>query len=176
MRVRVRAPGAGWLCTWYWIFRCGCGLRVHAAGAGDVGVIAAKEQRIYFNCGCVVRVRVEYELALKRFSKTFGCHTDMYFFGTSGGGGSNIEAQMHKLFTFASYRCLDDRVFSQTNPAHVKLRHHILRNARIFSSSKSQFSSFDRVPNLSSDSCYIHIRIFKQLHLYFYRLWKDNLP
>ena len=38
-------------------------LRVCAAGAGDVGVIAAKDPRIYFNCGCVLRVRAEYELA-----------------------------------------------------------------------------------------------------------------
>ena len=35
------------------------------AGAGDVGVIAAKDQRIYFNCWCVLRVRAEYELALR---------------------------------------------------------------------------------------------------------------
>ena len=67
VRVRVRAAGAG----------CGCGptmnvilnfsmrmrVRVRAAGAGDVRVIAAKDQRIYFNCGCVLRVRAEYELA-----------------------------------------------------------------------------------------------------------------
>ena len=73
MRVRVGAAGAG----------CGCGptmnvilnfsmrvrVRVRAAGAGDVGVIAAKDQRIYFICGCVLRVRVEYELAL-----TLCCH------------------------------------------------------------------------------------------------------
>ena len=48
MRVRVPAAGA---C-------CGCGptmnvilnfsMRVRAAGAGDVGVIAAKDKRIYF--------------------------------------------------------------------------------------------------------------------------------
>ena len=41
-------------------------VRVRAAGAGDVGVIAAKDQRIYFNCGCVLQVRAEYELALKQ--------------------------------------------------------------------------------------------------------------
>ena len=41
-------------------------VRVRAAGAGDVRVIAAKDQRIYFNCGCVLRVRAEYELALRR--------------------------------------------------------------------------------------------------------------
>ena len=34
------------------------------AGTGDVGVIAAKDQRIYFNCGYVLRVRAEYELDL----------------------------------------------------------------------------------------------------------------
>ena len=38
-------------------------VRVRAAGTGDVGVIAAKEQRIYFNCGCVLRVGADYELA-----------------------------------------------------------------------------------------------------------------
>ena len=67
MRVRVRAAGSG----------CGCGptmnvilnfsmrvrVRVRAAGGGDVRVIAAKDQRIYFNCGCVLRVRAEYEQA-----------------------------------------------------------------------------------------------------------------
>ena len=38
-------------------------VRVRAAGADYVGVIAAKDQWLYFNCECVLRVRVEYELA-----------------------------------------------------------------------------------------------------------------
>ena len=39
-------------------------VRVRVAGAVDVGVIAAKDPRIYFNWGCELRVRAEYELAL----------------------------------------------------------------------------------------------------------------
>ena len=43
-------------------------MRVRVAGAGDMGVIAAKDQRIYFNCGCVLLVRAEYELAFIRIA------------------------------------------------------------------------------------------------------------
>ena len=44
-------------------------VRMRTAGAGNVGVISAKEQRIYFKCGCLLRVRAEYELAFSRYLK-----------------------------------------------------------------------------------------------------------
>ena len=43
---------------------------MRAAGAGDVGVIVVKDQKVYFNCGCVLRVRADNKLAFRSVRKS----------------------------------------------------------------------------------------------------------